>query len=229
MKRLDKMSAIVTGGGRGIGKAIALGLASEGCDVVICSKNMKELEKTAREIEKIGARCLPVHVDVTKKGNVINAVSQTMRTFKRIDLLVNNARLDIVKPIENMTQKEWTKVLDTNLGGMFLFTQAVVSHMLNQDSGIIINIASETKTFPGMTAFCATKFGAIGFTESLAKELEDDDIKVFAICPQGLDADVYHSTGLRHPPAYSSKAIAEKVLYLVINSKKIKTGSSIDV
>lgn len=230
MKRLDNMSAIVTGGGRGTGKAIAFYLASEGCDLTICSKNMKELRKTSKQIEDLGVTCLPVHADVTKKKDILNVVAKAMHNFKRIDILVNNAHLDLFKPIENMTEKEWLKIIDTNLGGTFLFAQAVLSHMINQEhGGIIINIASDTKPFPGMTAFCATKFGAIGFTESLAKEVEHEKIKVYAVCPRGLDADIYHSSGMRHSRHYSKDAVAGKVLYLVLHSKKIKTGTIMDV
>lgn len=230
MKKLDKMSAIVTGGGRGIGKKIAFALASEGCDLTICSKDIKELKSTAKQIQELGVKCIPVQADVTKRKDIMAVVAKSIQVFKRIDILVNNARLDLVKPIEQMTEKEWIKVVDTNLGGTFLFAQAVITHMVNQDDGgIIINIASDTKPFPGMTAFCATKFGSIGFTESLASEVEEDDIKVYAVCPKGLDSDVYQSTGIHHSPQYSSDAIAAKVLYIALHSDKIRTGSILSV
>lgn len=234
MLKLDGMSAIVTGGGRGLGRVIALTLASEGCDIVICSRKMAELNRTAAEIRKLGVPgvvCLPVKADVTKKKDILNVISKAMRKFKRIDILVNNARLDLMKPLEHTTDREWSRVLDTNLGGMFLFTRAVVSHMLHQEGGVIVNISSAggRHGFAGMAAYCASKFGVIGFTESLAEEFKEHGIRVYAVCPAGADPDIHHALHLHGKPHLRPEDVAKKVLYLISPGCRLPTGNVVDV
>jgi 3-oxoacyl-[acyl-carrier protein] reductase len=231
MLKLDGMSAIVTGGGRGLGRAIALALASEGCNVVICSKNPKELRQTASEVLKLGVECVPVKADVTRKKDILNVVSKTVTKFKRIDVLVNNARMDLMKPLGDTSDREWNRVLNTNLGGMFLFTHAVISHMLHQEGGVIVNVSSAggKHGFAGMTVYCASKFGVIGFTESLAEEFREDDIRVYAVCPAGIDDRLYHSLRLSGRPRLKAEDVAKKVLYLVSPGCKLPTGSTVDV
>ncbi len=193
MPRLDGMSAIITGGSHPIGRAMALALAAEGCGVVACCMSPAELKETAAAAKKLGGVYLPVKADVTRKEDIMDVVSKTMRKFKRIDVLINNAGIALTRPLEQTTEREWDRIIRTNLGGMFLFTHAVISHMVHQESGVIINISSAEgrHSIAGVTAYSTSKFGVIGFTESLAEEVAEDDMRVYAIWAQ-----------ITHPKAY---------------------------
>jgi len=233
MLKLDGMCAIVTGGGRGIGRATALALASQGCNVVICSRTASELQKAAAEVKKLGiprVECIAIEADVTEKKDILRVVSRAMHRFKRIDVLVNNAGIALMKPLETTTEKEWDKIIKTNLGGTFLFISAVLPHMVEQESGVIINMSSfEGKHgIPGMAAYSASKFGVVGLTESLAEEVAEDGIRVYAICPRGVDTKMYRSLRLPTEPMLMPEDVAKRIAYLVSPECKIQSGSAID-
>ena len=137
----DKV-AIVTGSSRGIGKAIALGFAKAGADVVVLSRHLSEVEVTAREIEQLGRKSLALQIDVSRREDVGKMVEKTMEKFGRIDILVNNAGTNISKKAESYNEEEWDYIISVNLKGVFLCSQAAGKVMINQKSGKIINIAS---------------------------------------------------------------------------------------
>lgn len=183
--RLDDKVAIVTGAGRGIGEAISIRLAREGADVVVCDVNLDSAKETAEKIETIGQRSLAVKTDVSKSSDVEKMVNLTLEKFGKIDILVNNAGIVIVKQIVELEEEEWDKVIDVDLKGVFLCSKAVAKVMINQKSGKIINISSDSgKTgYALFTSYNAAKFGVIGFTQGLAKELAPYGINVNAVCP----------------------------------------------
>ncbi len=184
MKSNDKV-AIVTGAGRGIGEAISIRLAKEGVDIVVCDIDFNNAQKTAEEIKAIGRQSLVIRTDVSKSSDVEKMVNLAMEKFGRIDILVNNAGIVIVKPIVELEEEEWDKVIDVDLKGIFLCSKAVAKVMINQKSGKIINISSDSgKTGYALFAhYNAAKFGVIGFTQGLAKELAPYKINVNAVCP----------------------------------------------
>lgn len=187
-KLKDKVS-IVTGGGRGIGRAIALRFAQEGSHVVIAARTEAEINKAAEEIALLGVSSLAFPTDISDPCQAENMIERTFDKFRRIDILVNNAGKGLNRELLNSDINDMKRVLDTNLMGMMICTKAVLPIMMEQKQGIIINISSVAGKM-GMinhTAYCASKFGVIGFTESLFEEVREYNIKVSAICPGTVD------------------------------------------
>ncbi len=183
--KLENKVAIVTGSRRGIGKAIALELAKNGANVVVSDINLEEQKQVVKEIKELGQKALAIKADVTSNKEVENMVQKTIDTFGKIDILVNNAGVFVQKPFQEMTEKDWDKVLDVNLKGNFLCTKAVSKHMIKQESGKIISIASIAGEvgFRGSSAYCASKAGIVNLTKELALELAPKNINVNAIAP----------------------------------------------
>jgi len=206
VKLLDKV-AIVTGGGRGIGRAISLMFAREGADLSLAARSTDLMEEVAREIRALERRAIINTADITKVEQVESMVKHTYEEFGRIDILVNNS--GIAGPtayVHEMTPEEWDETFNVNLRGAFLCCRAVVPIMIEQGGGKIINIASMTgkRPLPMRTPYCATKMGLIGFTRSLASELGKFNINVNAICPGAVE-------GPRIEMVIRNAAIAEKL------------------
>jgi NAD(P)-dependent dehydrogenase (short-subunit alcohol dehydrogenase family) len=182
---LEGKVAIVTGSGRGLGKAIAVALAEAGADLVVISRTETEIEETARTIEMMGRKTLAFRADVTLPDEVDEVVRQTMDLFGRIDILVNNVGVAIVKPLREMTPEEWWNTLNTNLTSLFLFCRAVAPPMIAQGRGKVINISSIDGAGgeAGLVAYCASKGGVIQFTRALAVEWAKYNIQVNGIGP----------------------------------------------
>ena len=184
--KLPNQSAIVTGGGQGIGKAIALKLAREGADVLVSGRHRETLENTAREIEKFGRRAVVAVTDVSQESQVSAMVDAALQAFGRIDILVNNAGVSgPTAPITNVSRDEWDQVLAVNLTGAFLCARAVVPHMIERRSGKIVNISSIAGklAYALRSPYAASKWGMIGLSRTLAQELGPHNIQVNAICP----------------------------------------------
>ncbi len=177
--------AIVTGGGRGIGKTIALRLAQGRAAVVVAGPELSEIEQTAAEIQAQGGRGLAVRADVTREDQVL-ALAEKTHAFGRIDVLVNNAA--IIGPtalVANVRRADWDEVLAVNLTGAFLCAKAVLPAMMAQRSGKIINIASIAgkMAYALRSPYAVSKWGLIGLTMTLAKEMGPYNIQVNAVCP----------------------------------------------
>jgi NAD(P)-dependent dehydrogenase (short-subunit alcohol dehydrogenase family) len=183
--KLKNKIAIVTGSRRGIGKSIALELAKEGAEVVVSDIDLKECQNVCDEIKKIGSDAIAIKCDISKKRDVDAMVKKTIQEFKRIDILVNNAGVFLMKPFVQMTEKDWDFVLDINLKGVFLCTNAVAKQMVKQKGGKIISIASIAGEvgFMNSSAYCASKAGIINLTRELAMELSPHNINVNVVAP----------------------------------------------
>jgi NAD(P)-dependent dehydrogenase (short-subunit alcohol dehydrogenase family) len=184
--RLPNQAAIVTGGGQGIGKAIALKLAREGADVLVSGRHRDTLENTAREIEELGRRSVVAVTDVSQESQVSAMVEAALQDFGRIDILVNNAGVaGPTAPIANVSRDEWDQVLAVNLTGAFLCARAVIPHMIERRSGKIVNISSIAGklAYALRGPYAASKWGMIGLSRTLAQELGPHNIQVNAICP----------------------------------------------
>ena len=178
-------TAIVTGAGSGIGKAIALELASRGCDVAVCGRRLEPVQATAAEITALGRRAYAASADVSNGESVTAFVADVLKAFGHIDILVNNAGLTRDNLLIRMSEEEWDAVLGTNLKGAFLFAKAVARPMMKQRSGAIVNISSIVGLIgnPGQCNYAASKAGLIALTQSLAKELASRNIRVNAVAP----------------------------------------------
>jgi ketoreductase len=178
---------LVTGGGRGIGRAIALAFAEPGDVVAIAARTRSELDDTAAAIGARGARPVPLAVDVTDEGAVAAGSDELRAVSPRLDVLVNNAGVGGGQPIHKTDTQSWRRILDTNVWGTFLVTRQAVP--LLGDGGRVINMSSVLGRFgvPGYTAYCASKHAVIGFTRALALELVKRGITVNAICPGWVD------------------------------------------
>jgi len=184
--KLENKIALVTGGGTGIGKAIALEFAREGADVAVSSRKIDNLNKVCKEIEGLGRRSFAVAADVCIKGQVDNMVQKVIDKFGRIDILVNNSGVSINMPVLEFEEEKWDTVINTNLKGVFLCTQAVAKHMVEKRYGKIINISSTSSLgaiVNGQSAYCSSKFAVNGFTKACAREFGPYGINVNAIAP----------------------------------------------
>lgn len=183
--RLDGKIALVTGGGRGIGRACAVALAEAGAKVAVLSRTRAELEETARIIQGIGRQALVVTADTRKSMEVEVAVQATLQRFDRIDILFNNAGTNVRKPVVDVSEEDYHTIIDTNLKGVFLVARAVARQMVARRSGRIINMSSMASVRPeaDKALYCASKAAVSQFTRVLALELGPFGITVNAIAP----------------------------------------------
>jgi len=180
--------AIVTGGKRGIGRAIALAFAEAGADVALCSRVLEDgsLEAVAEEIQGLGRRSIAIQADTSRKADVENMVQKVIDTFGVIDILVNNASIQIRERLLNMSEDDWDKIIDINLKGYYLCSQAVARRMVElRTGGRIINVTSQWafKAVPDAGAYCIAKAGAEMLTHVQARELGSYNIRVNSLAP----------------------------------------------
>ncbi|HXF44085.1 MAG TPA: SDR family oxidoreductase [Candidatus Paceibacterota bacterium] len=218
--------ALVTGAGRGIGKAIAEALRTLGFQVAALDRN---------------------DADVRNKKEVEKAVAAIIKKYGRLNVVVNNAGIAIYKPILETTEAEWQDTIATNLTGVFNVTSAALPHLIKERNGVIVNISSLAghRGHPGLGAYCASKFGVVGFSDVLAMELKGMGVKVYTVCPGGVDTNMYHGISKVESRyvgfSYGSKDIeeerklilkpedvAELVVELVLE-QKLPSGSQIEI
>jgi len=192
MSQLENQIAVVTGAGRGIGRAIALKFAVEGADVVCVSRTQENSEKVAAEIRALGRKAWAFAVDVADSAAVSAAAERILAEAGKVDILVNNAGVTRDGLLMRMSDADWDAVLDTNLKGAFLVTKAFSRAMIKARAGRIINISSVIGLIgnPGQCNYAASKAGLIGFTQSVAKELASRGITVNAIAPGFIETDM---------------------------------------
>jgi NAD(P)-dependent dehydrogenase (short-subunit alcohol dehydrogenase family) len=177
--------ALVTGGSRGIGRAIALRLAGLGASVAICGRDTKALQDTAAELQKSAAPVFSQIADVSRSSDVTSLVAGAEAALGPISILVNNAGIGLFGPAHEKSESDWDRVLDTNLKGVFLVSSAVAPSMIRRGSGDIINISSLAgrNAFAGGGVYCASKWGLQGLSACMAEDLRVHRIRVSVICP----------------------------------------------
>lgn len=177
--------ALVTGGNRGIGKAIALRLAVLGADLAICGRDESALRAADEQLRSSGVRVYSQKADVTVSSDVSSLIRQSEAALGPISILVNNAGMGLFGPLHEKTEAEWDTLMNTNLKSMFLVSRAVIPGMIHRRSGDIINISSLAgkSTFAGGAIYCASKWGVQGLSGCMAEELRAHGIRVSTVCP----------------------------------------------
>ncbi|MBI4065221.1 SDR family oxidoreductase [Candidatus Gottesmanbacteria bacterium] len=242
--------AFVTGASSGIGKASAIALANQGAKVAVAARRIDRLKALATEIKENGHEALAVQMDVTKKEDIQSAINQTVQTYGRLDILLNNAGVAEFSPFLDMTEAQWDKTIDTNLKGYFLVAQAAAREMKKNNPPAggrrIINIASIASGgvgvgFPSVAHYCASKGGIVAMTEALADELAPMGILVNCIGPGIIETEMTQNmlkdptqaqTFLSRVPlkrAGKPEEIAGAVVYLSSNEASYTTGATLYV
>jgi 3-oxoacyl-[acyl-carrier protein] reductase len=197
MKQLENQIAVVTGAGRGIGRAIALKFAAEGADIVAVDLKTDFVQETVEEVRKLGRKAWAVAANVAEAAGVEAAVEQILKEAGRVDILVNNAGITKDGLLMRMSEADWDAVLDINLKGTFLFTKAFSRAFVKQRSGRIVNIASVIGLIgnAGQCNYAASKAGVIGFTKSVARELASRGVTANAIAPGFIETKMTEALG----------------------------------
>jgi NAD(P)-dependent dehydrogenase (short-subunit alcohol dehydrogenase family) len=241
MNLMDK-TAVVTGGGRGIGREICLTLARAGADILVADIDLPGAESVAAEVEKLGRRSSAIQVDVANKSMVQAMMDACLARLGRMDVLVNNAGIFPIAPVATMAEADWDRVIGINLKGVFLCCQAALGPLRKSGGGSIINLASVSGLVGaiGFTHYAASKAGVIGFTRSLAREYAAMNITVNAVAPGIVDNETTAHTFpkialdqyLNQVPLRrltSARDVAEMVLFLASPGAAYITGQTFAV
>ena len=196
---LKDKGALVTGAGRGIGKAISLKLAEEGASLILCARTASQLQEVTAAIRSVGRPCLSGVVDVAKEEEVTRLVKDGLDQFGRIDILVNNAGISNPKPFLETSNADWDETINVNLKGVVFCTRAVLPGMLERGSGTVINIASGAglRGLPGSIAYTASKAAVIGLSHALAEEVGQRGIRVNVICPGPIKTELLDNSPVK--------------------------------
>ena len=220
---LDGKVALVTGAGRGIGRAVAKALAGCGAHVVLAARTRKQIEAVAAEITAAGGKATPVVADVSDEASVA-ALFDDVRRLGRLDVLVNNAGVGLFGPLKDFAAEDFDRVVGTNLRGTFLCCREAMRMMVPRRAGFIINISSVVgfKGYPNQAAYTASKHGVVGLTKSLAVEAQEHDIRVSVIMPGGVDTGLVGDArpDLDRSVLMQPQDVAHTVLYLLSLSER---------
>lgn len=224
---LNGKVAVITGGSRGIGLAIARGLAKQHCHLVLTGRHLLKLEKVGRELSREGIRVLAKACDVRDPGAVKALGVSVRREFRRIDILINNAGVAQPNlPVAKLAYHQWKSVVDTNLTGMFLVTREMLP-LMRKGTIIVNNLSIAAKrVFPGSSAYNASKHGALGLTDTLREELRSAGIRVIALLPGATDTEIWETLW---PEAPRKKMMsAGTVAQAVVSALSLPADSTVE-
>lgn len=233
MTNLKNKNALITGAGKGIGKAIAIALAKEGVNVILISRTQLDVDQLAIKIENFGVKSLALSADVSDINSINAAVEKALAEFKTIDILINNAGIASFGNFLELEPTEWEKIIQVNLMGTYYTTRAVLPNMIERQTGDIINISS-TAGLNGnalTSAYSASKFAVLGLTDSLMQEMRKHNIRVTALTPSTVATDMAKDLNLTDgnpEKVMQSEDIAELIIaQLKLNRRVFIKNSSI--
>lgn len=227
--------ALITGAGRGIGRATAQALAAEGYAVVLAELRRGPGRRAERALRAAGATARFVPTDVGDAASAARAVRATLREFGRLDCLVNNAGVLAAGPFARLPLAALERMVAVNLRGPLLATRAALPAMLGRGAGAIVNVASQLGKFGagGYAVYCATKFGVVGFTEALAAELSGTGVRVWAVCPGLVDTELARRavglTARERRGLIRPEAVAGAIVELATGRRRAASGAAVDV
>lgn len=223
MNNLKNKKAIITGGGRGLGKATAIAFAKEGIDVAITGRNEAVLKETVSELETFGIKATYAVFDVGNYEEAKTGISTLIKTLGSVDILVNNAGIAAFGTFNDMEVSQWSQIIQTNVMGMYYVTKEVLPHLINQNEGDIINVAS-TAGLSGnasTSAYSASKFAVIGMSESLMKEVRKNNIRVCTLTPSTIASDMSIELGIATKDSEDSVLQPEDFAELIVAGLKL--------
>ncbi len=223
------MIAVVTGAGRGIGRAISVALAKRGCDIALLGRTLESLASAAEAVNAEGRRALAVPCDVASSIEVERAAASVLADLGVPRIVVANAGVVHRAPVATMSEQEWDEVIDVNLKGTFLVTRAFLPRMLDMKLGRFIAIASISSTIgtAKQSAYCAAKWGTVGFIKSLAEELRGTGLQAMCVMPGSVDTDMLKGSGFL--PAMQPEDVANAVTFLALDAPDAMNASSVEV
>jgi len=218
---LERKLAVITGGGRGIGKSIALDFAKYGADVVVAARSVAEIESVAAEIRNMGRQSIAIPTDMTNEQSIQNLISKSYEKFGKIDILVNNAGISFLAAVIDMKTEDFDQLIAVNLRGLFICTREALRIMKKQKQGCIINMSSGfgIEGQPMLSAYCASKAGILLLSDSLSKE--ERKVKVYVINPGLIETKM--TEGLQGKKE-SPEVIAKIATYLALPENKFPSG-----
>ncbi|GAL64790.1 3-ketoacyl-ACP reductase [Algibacter lectus] len=198
MENLNNKNAIITGGGRGLGKATAIAFAKQGINVAITGRTESLLKETVSEIEALGVRATYAVFDVGNYEDVKTNIKHIISNLGGVDILVNNAGIAAIGSFNEMPVEQWSEIIQTNVMGMYYVTKEVLPHLIDKNEGDIINVSSTAglNGNPNISAYCASKFAVIGMSESLMKEVRKNNIRVNTLTPSTIETDMTVELGM---------------------------------
>jgi NAD(P)-dependent dehydrogenase (short-subunit alcohol dehydrogenase family) len=226
--------AIITGAGRGVGRATAIRFAREGARVVLFSRTLAPLDDVAAEIAREGIPVLSLVGDVSREEDVQALFHETMQAYKRVDILVNCAGIVAVRPFVEMDVPTWDHVLGINLRGTFLCCHEAFHIMAAQHSGVILNLSSLSgvkgvEKFPGLSAYNVSKAGIASLSEILAVEGKPYNIRVSAVSPGAVDTEMLRQAAPHLKAGMTPEDLAEILLFMVDDSGKMFSGTNLEI
>ena len=223
------MIAVVTGGGRGIGRAIAVALAKRGCDIALFGRNLANLTDATEAILATGQRAVAIPCDVAKSEEVQAATARVFEDLGAPHIVVPNAGVVHRAPVQSMTEAEWDEVINVNLKGTFLVTRAFLPRMLDLGRGRFVAIGSISGTLgtARQSAYCAAKWGTVGFVKSLAEELRGTGLQAMCVMPGSVDTDMLKGSGFE--PAMQPEDVARTVTFLALDAPEAMNASCVEV
>lgn len=223
MKDLKNKKAIITGGGRGLGKATAIAFAKEGIDIAITGRNEAVLKETVSELEAFGINAMYSVFDVSRYENVKTGIKSIVNTLGSVDILVNNAGIAAFGTFNDMEVSQWSQIIQTNLMGMYYVTKEVLPYLIDKNEGDVINVSS-TAGLNGnanTSAYSASKFAVIGMSESLMKEVRKNNIRVCTLTPSTIASDMSIELGIADKDSQDSVLQPEDFTELIVAGLKL--------